>query len=139
MLDFLTKEHDKIHEKGSFEGIGPGCRFVLAISYMREYRGMRQMAFDYDVSVSTVCDSVKWFEQMILKSPDFQLENIKNEIQKLEETGIEIKTVIIDVEEQPIERPIKNQEESYSGKKKFHTTKNQIVIEKEKELLGRSI
>lgn len=39
-----------------------------------------------------------------------------------------MESIIGDVEEQPIERPTINQEESYSGKKKRHTTKNQIII-----------
>jgi len=36
-------------------------------------------------------------------------------------------TLVIDVSEQPIERPVKNQKADYSGKKR-HTIKSQIVI-----------
>lgn len=56
------------------------------------------------------------------------MEDIKKEIAKAKNLGIEVNTVIGDVEEQPIERPKINQEESYSDKKKKHTTKNQIII-----------
>lgn len=128
MLDFLTEKFNKAHEKGSFQGIGVGCRFVLALTYWREYRAMRQMGFDYDVSASTVCDSIKWVEKELQDFPDFQIEDIKTEIKKLNEKGIKVENIIGDVEEQPIERPTNNQEESYSGKKKRHTTKNQIII-----------
>ena len=89
---------------------------------------MRQMGFDYDVSASTVCDSTKWVEEKLSKYPGLQIENIKTEIKKLENQGIKVENIIGDVEEQPIERPIVNQKESYSGKKKRHTTKNQIII-----------
>lgn len=128
LLDYLTIEFNKAHEKGSFQGIGVGCRFVLAVTYWREYRAMRQMGFDYDVSASTVCDSVKWVEEKLSKYPRLQIEDIKTEIKKLESQGRKIENIIGDVEEQPIERPTVNQEESYSGKKKRHTTKNQIII-----------
>ena len=128
MLQYLTIEFDKCHENGSFKGIGITCRFVLAITYWRDYRPMRQMALDYDVSKSTVCDSVKWIEVTLANWEEIKIEDIKTEIQKAEEKGIKVENVIGDVEEQPIERPTINQENSYSGKKKRHTTKNQIVV-----------
>jgi len=128
LLDYLTIEFNKAHAKGSFKGIGVGCRFVLALTYWREYRAMRQMGFDYDVSASTVCDSIKWVEEKLSNYYRLQIEDIKTEIEKLESQGVKVENIIGDVEEQPIERPIENQEESYSGKKRRHTTKNQIVI-----------
>ena len=129
MLEILTNEFQKIHKNGSFQGIGPGCRLVLALTYWREYRAMRQMGLDYDVSVSTVCESIKWVENTLIKSPIFQFEDIKSEIEKIEANGKEVKSIIGDVEEQPIERPKEKQEVFYSGKKKRHTTKNQIIID----------
>lgn len=128
ILEFLTVEFNKAHEKGSNKGIGITCRFVLAITYWREYRAMRQMALEYDVSKTTVCDSIKWIEVTLSKWDKFVLQDIKTEIKKLESQGIKVENIIGDVEEQPIERPTINQEESYSGKKKRHTTKNQIII-----------
>lgn len=86
------------------------------------------MALDYDVSKSTVCDSIKWVEITLSKWDKFVLYDIKTEIENLENQGIKVENIIGDVEEQPIERPTINQEENYSGKKKRHTTKNQIII-----------
>lgn len=129
MLEILTNEFNKIHRNGSFKGIGPGCKLILALTYWREYRAMRQMAFDYDLAPSTVCDSIKWVEITLAKYELFTLGNIKEEIEKFEELGKKIECVIGDVEEQRIERPTLNQEENYSGKKKMHTTKNQLIIE----------
>jgi hypothetical protein len=43
----------------------------------------------------------------------------------------EIRTVAIDVTEHPINRPQDGQEEYYSGKKKRHTTKSQIIADRE--------
>ena len=87
------------------------------------------MGLDYDVAHSTVCDSIKWVEITLANNPLFQLEDIKTEIEKIEQAGDKVECIIGDVEEQPIERPKVNQEESYSGKKKMHTTKNQIIID----------
>ena len=131
LLDYLTIEFDKCHEKGSNKGIGVVCRFVLAVTYWREYRPMRQMGLDYDVSKSTICDSIKWVEVTLTKWDEIKFDDIKAEIQKAESKGIVVESVIGDVEEQPIERPTINQEESYSGKKKRHTTKNQIITNNE--------
>ena len=39
MLEILTEKYNQAHEKGSFKGIGPGCKLVLALTYWREYRG----------------------------------------------------------------------------------------------------
>ncbi len=128
ILDYLTKEFDKHHVNGSFKGIGITCRFALAITYWREYRPMRQMGLDYDVSKSTVCDSVKWCEETLKEWDEMKFDDIKTEIEKAATKGIIVESVIGDVEEQHIERPTINQEESYSGKKKRHTTKNQIII-----------
>ena len=92
---------------------------------------MRQMAFDYELAVSTVCDNIDWVEDILGNNNKFNFGTIKEEIEKLKKEGIDVKNIIGDVEEQPIERPIENQERHYSGKKKRHTTKNQIIIDEE--------
>ena len=65
------------------EVISITCRFILAVTYWRDYRPMRQMALDYDVSKSTVCDSIKWIEVTLSKWDKFILQDIKTEIEKL--------------------------------------------------------
>lgn len=37
-------------------------------------------------------------------------------------------TVVVDVTESPIERPVRKQKQFYSGKKKQHTFKSQLVV-----------
>lgn len=132
MLDILTDEFDKLHKNGSFKGIGPGCKLVLALTYWREYRCMRQMGLDYDLAASTISDSVRWVEKVLYEA-GYCIEDIKTEIEKFEEKNGKIENIIGDVEEQRIERPTKDQEKSYSGKKKDHTEKNQIIIEEKTE------
>ena len=93
MLKILKEKYNQIHEKGSFKGIGPGCKLVLALTYWREYMAMRQMGLDYDLSPSTVCDSIKWVENTLSEHPLFCLEDIKSEIAKLEQEGYEVKYI----------------------------------------------
>lgn len=128
MLEYLTNYYNESHKNGSRKGMSVVCRLVLAITYWRDYRPMRQMGLDYDVPKSTVCDCIKWVETALENWTEIQINDIKAEIEKAKESGINVEIIIGDVEEQPIERPIINQEESYSGKKKRHTTKNQIII-----------
>jgi hypothetical protein len=47
----------------------------------------------------------------------------------------ELETIIVDATESSIERPIKKQKLSYSGKKKRHTTKTQVVQDEKGRIL----
>lgn len=40
------------------------------------------MALDYDISKSTICDSVKWVELALIKWEEIKFEDIKIKIQK---------------------------------------------------------
>ena len=130
ILAILQKEYDAAHINGSNRGIGPACRLVIALCYWREYRGMRQMALDFDVSLSTVCDSITWVENTLSKNEKFQMQDIKSEIEKYQSENDKDKDnyIIGDVTEQQIQIPKENQKEYYSGKKKKHTEKNQIIV-----------
>ncbi len=46
---------------------------------------------------------------------------------------LNIKVAVIDVTETPIERPKKGQRQFYSGKKKQHTLKTQLVVDWESQ------
>ena len=53
-------------------------------------------------------------EDVLSESEEFKLKELKERFKPGESS---ISVIIVDVEEQPIERPVTNQEESYSGKK----------------------
>ena len=118
MLSILDEEYKTLHVHGSNKGIGPACKLVIALCYWREYRAMRQMAKDFDLALSTVCNSISWVENTLKKDKEFQFQDIKIEIEKYENKNGNIEFVIGDVTEQQIEIPSINQEEYYSGKKK---------------------
>ncbi|MBA2306950.1 hypothetical protein H0W26_02355 [Candidatus Dependentiae bacterium] len=79
----------------------------------------------YGLSESNTYATIKWVEDTLIKSKEFHLPGRK----ALLKSDRELKVVLIDVTESPIERP-KKQKQFYSGKKKHHSLKTQIVVNK---------
>jgi hypothetical protein len=115
MLEELRAKHIEEHIQGGQPGMSVELRLTLALEYWREYRTFRHMENDHQICKSTINNMVIWVENALSESKEFKLKDIKERFKPGEES--EIKVVIIDVEEQPIERPVENQEASYSGKK----------------------
>ena len=53
-------------------------KLVIMLSYYCNYRIMKNTTFDYAVSKSTICESVKWVENILIKSKDFSLSKKEN-------------------------------------------------------------
>lgn len=64
-------------------------------------------------------------EELLIRSRAFRLPGKK----QLHQSAYEWKILALDVTETPIERPKKQQRRYYSGKKKRHTLKTQVVVE----------
>ena len=73
------------------------------------------MANGHQIAKSVVNRAVLWVEDVLSESSEFKPRELKDRFKLGEEDSIRI--VLIDVEEQPIERPRCKQESSYSGKK----------------------
>ena len=110
---------DTKHQKGGkpLRSLSMTDKLVIMLQYYREYRTMEHMAFDYSISKSTVCESIQWVENTLIKSKEFTLPSKR----KLVEDG-KINTVIVDVTECELERPKKKQKDYYSVKKKKRNT-----------------
>ena len=115
MLEVLGKKYDEEHAQGGRPGLAVGLRLTLALEYWREYRSFRHMANDHQIKRSTINETVIWVENVLSESEKFKIKELKERFKPGEDA--EISVIVVDVEEQPIERPITNQEESYSGKK----------------------
>ena len=115
MQEVLRRKYAEEHLQGGQPGISVELRLTLALEYWREYRSFRHMANDHQISKSAINDAVIWVENVLIESDEFKLKDLKERFKLGEES--EIKIVLIDVEEQPIERPKYKQEDSYSGKK----------------------
>lgn len=111
----LRRKHAEEHARGGIAGMSTELRLTLALEYWREYRTYRHMANDHQISKSKINNAVMWVENTLAGSDEYKLKELKERFKAGEES--EIKVVLIDVEEQPIERPTENQEEAYSGKK----------------------
>jgi hypothetical protein len=115
MLEVLRRRYAEEHSRGGRPGLPVELRLTLALEYWREYRSFRHMANDHQISKSKINEAVLWVENVLSESADFKLTELKERFKPGEESEIEV--ILIDVEEQPIERPKYNQKESYSGKK----------------------
>lgn len=82
-------------------------------------------ALCWGVSESTVCRIVHWVENRLMQGGQFRLPGLKQLVRGFGKPEV----VVMDVTETPIERPKRRQRSFYSGKKKRHTLKAQIVIE----------
>ena len=114
MKAILQKEYDKMHKLGgSPPKLTVEDKLIITLKYLREYRTMESIGADYGVRKSTVCESIQWVENTLLKDKTFKLPGKK----VLKEASGTIEYIIIDVAESPVERPKKGQKEYYSGKK----------------------
>jgi hypothetical protein len=115
MLEVLKSKYAEDHAQGGQPGLPVELRLTFALEYWREYRSFRHMANDHQIAKSIINKAVIWVEDALSESPDFKLKDLKERFKPGDEEAIKI--VVIDVEEQPIERPKYHQEDSYSGKK----------------------
>jgi hypothetical protein len=77
---------------------------------------MDSIAAEYGVCKGTVCLSIQWVEDTLVKDGSFALPGKKVLKRKTEA----IQYIVVDVTESPINRPKKGQKEYYSGKKTSH-------------------
>jgi len=115
MLEVLKVEYQKLRSKGGRPGLIPELRLTLALEYWREYRSVRHMENDHQISKTKINNAIIWVENTLSASEDFKLKELKERFKPNDEDAIEV--VLVDVTEQPIERPKYNQKDSYSGKK----------------------
>ena len=101
-------------------------RLLMTFEYLREYRTYFYIAVAYRLSESTCYRNIRWIEDTLIKHKDFSLPKKKELLQ-----NNRLKVVLTDATESPIERPKKKQKKFYSGKKKRHTLKSQITVDKE--------
>lgn len=103
-------------------------RVLLTIYYLRHYPTFANLADVFEISESYCHKIYSRYTKILVRVET--LPNRKKLILNPPET------LIIDVTEQPIERPVKDQKPYYSGKKKQHTIKVQILASTLGEILS---
>ena len=113
MYKELRRAYRELHKKG---GKPPTLsvldKQIIALQYWREYRTYRHIAFDYGVGKSAIGNSVIWVEDTLIKSGLFALPSRRV---LLKDDDIEI--ALIDVTEQPIERPKRGKKSGIPARK----------------------
>lgn len=105
--------------------LGLSEQVLVALEYWREYRTYFHIGSSWGVSESTVCRIVHWVEDQLMRSGCFRLPGKKRLVAGFGRPEV----TVMDVTETPIERPQRGQRQFYSGKKKRHTLKCQVIID----------
>jgi hypothetical protein len=101
MLVVLQKE---MRDFGRPPKLGRADQLLVTLMYWREYRTEFHIGITYGVSEATVCRTIQRVENVLIKSGEFRLPGRK----ALQPSDTVIEAVLIDVTEQPIERPKKS-------------------------------
>ena len=83
--------------------LGRAAQLLMALMYWREYRTQFHIAQAYGISKSVVCRTIRKIEDALMNSGKFRLPGKK----ALHPSDTVIEIVVVDVTEQPIERPKK--------------------------------
>ncbi len=90
-------------------------QILMTLEYLREYRTYFHIGKTWGIYESTAFRIIQKTENMLIKSGRFNLPGKK----KLIDNNRELKTVVVDVTESPIERPKKNRNNSTQAKRKI--------------------
>ena len=104
---------------GRFYKLSVPQMLMMLVLYYRSYTTQMQIGFMFGLDDSRVCRIIRLLEPLVAKIVAID----KNRTLKMEDV-----TLLLDVTEQPIERPKKGQKAYYSGKKKRHTLKTEIPV-----------
>jgi hypothetical protein len=114
MRSVLEFEYAKKHtEKGGRKSKLSVCDILLmALRYWRQYPTFAELGLNFGISATTAHDLTVWVENVLIKSGSFALPGKK----KLYESE-DIEVILVDVTENPIERPKKNSESTIQARK----------------------
>lgn len=113
MLQILQEAHNKKHAKGGRKPkLSVADQLILTLSYYREYRTQFHLAQDYQILESSVCKTIKWVEETLVKHPSLSLPSKKELWQ-----NPDIEIILIDATEVAIERPKKSKDDTTQAKR----------------------
>lgn len=138
-LEELYKDYNlkRLGQKDRKRKIGGGSQFKLSLEerllmllmYYRTYVPYTFLAFIFDIDDSNVGRNINPLQPLLAKIfiiPERKIDLSQDEIYEL----------FIDATEQPINRPKRGQRKWYSGKKKKHTIKHQVIVSKNGKIKG---
>lgn len=125
MIKVVQPDLKRAGKRGGQPKLSVEDQLLIALEYWREYRRYFHIGQSWGIHESTVCRIVKKVENLLIRSQVFSLPGKR----KLHQGAYEWKVLVVDVTETPIERPKKKQRRYYSGKKRRHTLKAQVIVE----------
>ena len=100
----LEVVEEGLREFGRPPKLSRADQLLMTLMYWREYRTEFHIGQTYGVSEATVCRTIKKVEDVLISSKQFHLPGKK----VLQPSDTIIEVVLVDVTEQPIERPKKD-------------------------------
>ena len=110
MLEAITQE---LPNFGRTPTLSRADQLLMTLMYWREYRTQFHIAGTYGVSESTVCRTINQVEGALMRSGEFKLPRKK----ALKPSDTLIEVILVDVGEQPIERPKKSKKNTAAAKR----------------------
>ena len=125
-MEIVLDQRERSKKKsGRPPALNTAQQLLLTLEFWREYRTFAHLGHDWDIHKTTVQRTVERVETALIHSGEFRLPGRKS--LKQEENVFQI--MAVDATEPPCERPTSKQRRWYSGKKKRHTLKTQVVID----------
>ena len=115
MVKILKKAYERKPKKwrgGRKKKLSTENELLMTLKYLRQYVTQKELAFEFEVGEATVCNTIRWVEDTLIKDGNFSLPGKKV---LLEDNSIEV--VLVDVTECPVERPQKNKENGTPAKR----------------------
>ena len=113
MLEILEKDEQAKKARGGRPNKNSlANRLLMACEYWREYRTYLHIAASFGVNKSTVCRTIKWVEDVLIKDGIFSLPGKK----ELAKDDIKYEIILVDASESPIQRPKKNRKNGTAEK-----------------------
>jgi hypothetical protein len=99
----LTAVEKGLRDFGRPTKLSRADQLLMTLMYWREYRTEFHIAQSYGISEATVCRTIRKVEDALVRSKKFRLPGRK----VLQSSDTVFEVVLVDVSEQPVERPKK--------------------------------
>lgn len=109
----LQKKQFPLSQRGRKSGYSLSQALLLTLLYMRQYPTFLSLGQAFGMSESYAYKRYCYIRRILVQVLNMPEGNLL--------TSARLTKVAVDVSEQPIERPVKKQQEYYSGKKKAHS------------------
>ena len=105
-------------------------KLLCVLMYYRTYISHVFLGYLFNLHNSNICRLLRKMEPLLAKKISIKKDRTL--------TADKVLKILADVSEQPTQRPSKKQKKSYSGKKKRHTIKTEIVMQEDGKILSVS-